>query len=672
LPGRLAEIVAIVALATIVTAAIASPVLRAPSERVFGMEIVGRHHDPFTVMAQFLRPIGIGVSSQPITDISGSLLARISGAVAAYNWLVLLSFPLAAAAAFLLARYLAISPGGAAVAAMAYAFAPFHLAHAAYHPHIAQTQWVPLYLLALWRCLDDASPVAIGFVVAAAVAVTFSNFYAGLIVAAITPVAVAAYWFVLCRKERRSTRHLAITAAALALAAAAGIAYVFDVERALIASRAAFAFPRDDLFRYSARWWSYLVPPVEHPWLGAAARQLWTVAGVHEGLLEQQVSLGWAVVALGLVASFAWLTHGRKIQPYQPDLPNLPNLPNLPASLTRVPVLVVLALAALVCSLSPEWTIGAFTIVRPSALFYVVVPMFRSYARFGVVVQLMAALLAGIGVDWLRRSGTRRARIACGALLAAAACEYAVLPSALSRDVLPTPAHRWVMQQREPMRVLDCTPLDLESASVVWLTNQRVTLLGAAIHDCSETSLSWQLATNGFTHVLVRRGVTDPRAFADLPAPDGTHVVARFDTADVFAVAGQTPAIFTAEMSGFFPREHDAAWAWRWMGADAAWTIVNTVTRPIVARLDLEVAAFQHPRRLVLLLDGQPVQTIVVEPSRRVYQLGPLAVNHGAHRLLFRAAEVPAVAGDVIDNGDRRPLSFALGAWTWDVRGEQP
>ena len=94
-------------------------------------------------------------------------------------------------------------------------------------------------------------------------------------------------------------------------------------------------------------------------------------------------------------------------------------------------------MAALVCSLSPERTIGAFTFVRPSALLYDVVPMFRSYARFGVVVQLMAALLAGIGVDYLRRAGTRRAQIACLALVALAAGEYAVAPSALWRDVLP-------------------------------------------------------------------------------------------------------------------------------------------------------------------------------------------------------------------------------------------
>ena len=201
--------------------------------------------------------------SQPVTDITGALLARMSGAVAAYNWLVLLSFPLSAAAAYLLARYLALSPAGATVAAMAYAFSPFHLAHAAYHPHIAQIQWVPLYLLALWRCLDDASPLAVAFLGAATVAVTLSNFYGGLIAAVITPVAVAAYWFFSARHlESTRRRHLIITIGSLVLIAAAGLAYASYAARAVVLDRTAFAFPRDDLFRYSAKWWSYLVPPV--------------------------------------------------------------------------------------------------------------------------------------------------------------------------------------------------------------------------------------------------------------------------------------------------------------------------------------------------------------------------------------------------------------------------
>ena len=645
-------------MAAIVTVAIAAFVLRAPSERVFGMEIVGRHHDPFTVMEQFGRPISIGVYLQPVTDVTGALLARVSGAVAAYNWLVLLSFPLSAAAAYLLARHLALSPAGATVAAMAYAFSPFHVAHAAYHPHIAQTQWLPLYLLALWRCLDAASPMAVGFLGAATIAVTLSNFYAGLIAAVITPVAVAAYW--LASGGTRSMRRLGITVGSLLLIAAAGMAYASYAAHALVLNPEAFAFPRDDLFRYSAKWWSYLVPPVAHPLLGETARRFWTAVGVREGLLEHQVSLGWGIVALGLIAVLGAAAdfHNR-------------HHPGLGRGVERVPVLVVVAVAALVCSLSPERTIGAFTFVRPSALLYGVVPMFRAYARFGVVVQLMAALLAGIGVDWLG-AGAKPARITCVALVALAAGEYAVSPSALWRDVLPTAAHRWVAQQVDAVRVLDCTPLDQESESVQWLTGYRVTLLGGSISDCTDANLSRKLASNGYTHLLVRRDTAEGRLLADHAAPDGLRVAARFDAGQVFAVSAEQPAIYTATMTGFSPREHDGAWAWRWMGADAAWTIANTSRRPIIATLGLEISAFHHARRMDLLLDGRHVQTLLVQPSRRVYQIGPIAVMPGDQELVFHPAEEPTVAGDVINNDDRRPLSFALGAWNWIARGAQP
>ena len=276
----------------------AASVLRAPSEQVFGTAIVGRHHDPFTVMQQFERPIRVGMYSQPVTDITGALLSRVAGPVAAYNWLILLSFPFAAATTYLLARHLALSPAAATFAALAYAFSPFHLAHAAYHPHIAQTQWVPLYLLALWRCLDAATPVAVAFLGVATLAVTLSNFYGGLIAAVITPAAVAAYWLVMRPVNRRATHALSVTVLSLVLMAAGGLAYVSYAAHSVLANRAEFAFPRSDLLLHSARWWSYLVPPVAHPLLGATAHRIWSAAGVREGLLEQQVSLGWGIVAL--------------------------------------------------------------------------------------------------------------------------------------------------------------------------------------------------------------------------------------------------------------------------------------------------------------------------------------------------------------------------------------
>ncbi len=673
MPNRIAEVASVSALAVVVTLVIAGPVLRAPSERVFGMEIVGRHHDPFTTMEQFERPISIGVYSQPVTDISGALLARVSGGVAAYNWLVLLSFPLSAVAAYLLARQLRLSPPGATVAAMAYAFSPFHLAHAAYHPHIAQTQWVPLYFLALWRCLDEASPLAIGFLGVATMAVTLSNFYAGMIVAVITPVGVAAYWLVTSRSDNRGIRRLGITVGSLVLLAACGMAYASYAAGPVLTNGATFAFPRADLFRYSAKWWSYLMPPVASPIVGAAARRVWTGVGITEGLLEQQVSLGWGVVALGLIAIIRWVVSARDVRSAnesERERPLPSNDGQQPASLARVPIVVMVALAALLCSLSPERTIGAFTFVRPSSFLYLVVPMFRSYSRFGVVVQLMAVLLAGMGVEYLRRTGSRRAQIACVALVALTVCEYAVWPPQMFRDVLPAEAHRWVMRQRDPLRVLDCTPLNQESESVQWLTAARVTMLGGSIGDCTEPHLPQKLAATGYTHLLVRRDAGG-RSLTDHSEPEGLRLAARFDDGQVFAVTAQRPAIYTGTMTGFFTREHDAIRSWRWMGTDAAWTIVNTSARPIVATLGLEMASFHRVRHVVLRLDGHPVQTLAVEPPCRVYQIGPLTMPPGDHELVFHPDEEPTVATDVINNGDLRPLSFAVGTWSWTVRSEQ-
>jgi hypothetical protein len=514
---------------------------------------------------------------------------------------------------------------------------------------------MPLYFLALWRCLDDSTPAAVGLLAASIGAVTLSNFYGGLIAAVLTPVAIATYWFFKSRSQPRSPRHLAITIGSLVVIACGGVAYAWYAAHAMVVDRAAFAFGRDDLFRYSAKWWSYLVPPVEHPMLGGIAERVWNAAGVDVGLLEQQVSLGWGVVALGLVAVFAWLNRDRR-----------------PTSLATVPVLASVAFVALVCSLSPERSIGAFTFTRPSAFLYRVVPMFRSYARFGVVVQLMAALLAGIGVDRLWRAGTRPARIACVALLALATAEYAVWPPALWRDVLPTSAHRWVARQPGPVRVLDCAPFTQESESVQWLTGYRISLRSGPFDDCREPNLADKLSAAGYTHLLVRRDTPEGTWFAGQRTPEGLQVAARVGDGEVFAVTARAPLVYTAQMKAFYSREYDETWTWRWMGPEASWNVVNSSDRPILAAVDVEMTAFHGARRLTLLLDGCEVQTLMVEERRRMNRIGPLALTPGNHELVFHPADPPSVADDFMNNGDRRPLSFGFGTWHWAVEGERP
>jgi hypothetical protein len=97
---------------------------------------------------------------------------------------------------------------------------------------------------------------------------------------------------------------------------------------------------------------------------------------------------------------------------------------------------------------------------------------------------------------------------------------------------------------------------------------------------------------------------------------------------------------------------------------------VNTTARPIVAALDLELWAFHHQRQLHVLLDGQHVQTFLVNPQARVFRIAPLSLTPGGHEIGFLAAEPPTVVADATPSADHRALSFAVGRWRWSSRGE--
>jgi len=280
-------------------------------------------------------------------------------------------------------------------------------------------------------------------------------------------------------------------------------------------------------------------------------------------------------------------------------------------------------------------------------------------------------LLAGIGLDALRRAGTRRGRIAGLALASLVVAEYAVAPSALWRDVLPTTAHRWVVQQPGPLQVLDCVPRTTESASVPVLTDGRVSPLDR-IEDCLEPDLPGKLAATGFTHLLVRRATDEGHWFASQAVPEGLRTAAVFEDGWVFAVTAPPAAIYIATTAGLSPRESDATWSWRWMGDTAAWTIINTTGAPARATLHLEASAFPDVRRVSVTLDGQAIQEIEMGPPRRTHDIGPFTVPTGGRTLAFHAVEAATVADDILGNGDRRPLSVALGAWGWRLTGAEP
>ena len=613
-------------LASLLTAALAAPVIDAPSARLFGMASAGHHHDPFTVMRQFEQSDLRGFL-QPVTDVPGALLTRAAGPVRAYNAVVLVSFPLSAVAAFLLARYLGIGAAWAIFAALAFAFSPFHLAHAAYHPHVAQTQWLPLYLLALWRCLDRPGPGAIGALAGAALAVSLSNLYGGLIAASITLPAVAAHWYGTGRRSPRAWRRVALTLAVLAVVAG-GVA-IYALAAMPMASTSASR--PDDLARYGARWWSYLIAPVAHPVAGTVIREFWQGASVDAGLIEQQVTIGAGVVLLAVVGIAAWLARGAPAMGH-------------PA----VPVALAVGASAFVLSLAPSPMA-----MLPASTLHEWLPMFRSFARFGVIVQLMAVVIASMGAQWLWQRGTRGPRVLCAALVMLAAAEYAVWPPAMSRAVFATEAHAWAAATPD-VRVLDCAPAASDAGAVAWLTKARVSPYHQSLTDCDEPNFAEKLSAAGFTHLIERRDSGSGRWSAPRRG-DGLQVAMVFEDSLLYAVAAPAPPVHTVEMRAFRPRERDSGTTWRWMEREASWWFANGTNAPIEASLDLVLSAFQQMRTLDVLLDGHLVQTVSVGTDARTYRLGPMSITPGGHTLSFHPSAGAESSG----------LTFRFESWRW-------
>ena len=636
--------VAIVA-GALLALAMAWPVVVAPTERVFGTEIVGRHHDPYTVMLQMATTGPVAPYVQPLTDHVGWILARVLHPVAAYNLLILLTFPLAAGAAYALARYLSVPRDGAVFAGLVFAFAPVHLAHAAYHAHLAQVQWLPLYFLALFAFIDRPSVGRAGWLLLACASLVLSSFYFGLMGAVLSPIAVVAWWWA-SPSAPRSWRRLGLAVGLLALAAGGAAGALRLLVPGAMGHPERYAFMAGDLMRYSANWWVYLVPPVDHPVLGPLAAGAFERRGITLGLLEDQLSLG--VGLLALAAAGAVLVMRRK---------------NRGTGWRGVAALCVIGAAAFVVSLGPApggchsgtWALACHL--------YGFVPMFRAYARFGMVVQLAAAVAGGFGLSLLARH-SKAGLVGAWCLAAVVAFEYAPV-SWRWHDVLPTTGHRWLVDH-EARQSLDCMAPRLDQGPVAWLMQRPLAFLGGDVRTCLDPHLGDVLAAAGYSHVVVRRA--EP-SFAEAPT-SGLTLVATFPDSRVFEVTPSPAPLVTMRTSGFSEYEpagppsptdrYSDDW-WRWLGLEGTWVLRNTTPAPLHAELTLEASSPAGPRALTVRLDGQPGMATTVGHGADAVVFGPWLVAPGDHVVRFTVGVDAAV--DIPDQPGARLVGVRRETW---------
>jgi hypothetical protein len=601
-------------LAGALTLAMARPILRHPADQTVGEEFAGRYRDPFVVMAQYQHGAVPAPFLQPATDLPGILIARRAGGVTAYNILDLLSFPLAALTAYLLAWKLSDSIVASVAAGLMFAWSPFHVAQAAYHLHIAQVQWMPLLLLAIWTFAARPSIGRLAAIAAAWMVLAAASFYWGFVGAILAPIALVTASALAPLATGRSRRRTVLIGSALAVAIAATMAAAVAIVPSWLPGDAAqYAFTRGDQALYAARWASYVRPPA--------------------GQVEQQITPGLSVLVLAVAGG--WLAFRER-----------------GAMRAAATWLLIVAVAAIVCSTDP----GAQWLFRLS-------PFFRAHARFAGVVALCAAICAGLGVD--RLWSGRPTRWVAMAMLTLVAIELRPA-AARARDVLPAPGYQWLTRQAG-WRVLDCTPPGREYAvSVSVLLGDRAAFRQPPFDDCAEPGLAGKLARLQFTHLLVRNGSREGRWLAGGGRLPGLSLAAASEVDRVFAVDTPAAVVYVSGAIGFHDREFAGPATWRWMPREAEWLVTNAAPARIRVSLELHAAAFEGARRLELWIDRARAADTRIEAAGW-YRLPAIELPSGETRIMLRVPEGDVVAGAVLHNGDERRLALRIDDWRWNT-----
>lgn len=396
-------------------------------------------------------PLGSGWENVYFDVLQVGLFAPLSyvvGPIAAYNLGILVSFPLTAWLTFLLGRRLGMSGLAAAFAGFAFAFVPYHQEKAMVHLMHTHMELFSafLYFGVRWRQTKSHWNIA------AAGAISGLTLWADPTMFYVLAVLAGAFFltsFVARPKDGSWSSQLRghfiagativiITAlflpAVLAVSSRSSSQPVGSFQGQFVSTKRLVT----ELDTYAARTKEYVLPWHLNPLLPKSLRD-YEYANLHgSSFAEQTLTIGFTVMvfaAVGVVAFrrtyAAWL-------------------------------LVAVAVTGFVMTQPPERHVFGVNIPGPSHFLFHLLPIFRVYSRFAMLVLLGAALLAGLGFAALQLRLGRSRTWALAIPFVLVAVEFNSMPPSHVYQVFPAPAE-YVWLKSQPAGTLIEYPIAVKS-----------------------------------------------------------------------------------------------------------------------------------------------------------------------------------------------------------------
>lgn len=383
----------------------------------------------------------------------------------AFSFLVFLSFILSGWFAYLLVYYVSGSNFAALFSGVIFAFSPYHFSRAWQHLSLSQIQLLPLYLLGLFLLKEKSGKKSFLFMIAVFFILNSVNFYYAYFMV-ISAVTFIGFCFFNKSSNFKPKLHFLLSFVSVCLISLILISpSLLEIykEKSQIGPNTPLSHniinrPFEDLFSQSARPLSYFLPATVHPIIGGFTERFLGSSLYGESLTEHALYLGWIPLILAFIAFNA----RKKIKK------------ETGASCSResfyIDFFVLLAAVAWLFSQPPWWNFLGLKIYMPSFFMFKILPMFRAYCRFGIVVMLAVSVLAGFGLKFvLGKCKTFKLKISITAIFCCLVIfEFWNWPPYKVIDISKAPAvYYWLKKEPQDLAIAEY-PLDVDTANVMY------------------------------------------------------------------------------------------------------------------------------------------------------------------------------------------------------------
>ncbi len=591
------------------------------------------------------------------------------GAVAAFGYWAIFAFTLSALSMFLLVRWLTGSWQAALVTGFAFGFWPY--VFSSMNQPLGD-EWV--IVLAVWRILVSIErPTARnGLLAGAAVALAIMWVQYFILIFGVTWATLAVLALVIARTRGQ----LAAAVRTQALAAVPVLLVVAAIGLAGLASDFAGAPVRaaSDLVTYSARPLMYLLPDPNNPFFGSLTKPIIdrdfysptstsTYNEIYLGISVMALALAGVVVLVLTIRRRGW------------------RLALTDRSILAALLLMITAVIAVAFSAPPHVIVLGVNLPMPMALVGDVTTVFRTTARFAVIVMLGLCVLAGLALS--RLFSRLRPPVA---LILAAVLSLVVVGDLWAR----APYNATVITVPSVVRLLSHQPPGIYAEYPLLLgadfggdSTDAFYQGYAGKHDLfdgyfagtpSESrkmELDYPLAPRtipdlaalGVRYLLIDHidGTLPPQYPAfEAPVP-GARLIGGDAFAALYRIVAPPAPLASFYTVGFALPVGSGTLFYRWMmTTDASMEIASLAAKPLPVRVSFTAASYATPRRLVIR-DGARVVYDAVVPETTAVPVTFTAIVRGDTTLDLHVSPAPESPNQLnAADPDTEPLALQL------------